>query len=82
MRGSRAGRISYDGLAVAGTFFKKRVKHKKSCRSGQDETELDLLVVRRQQMWILRECKIIAGEHVTTQHKPLFFVVRMQKRRK
>ena len=44
-------------------------------------TELDMLVVRRQQMWRVRDCKIIACEHVAAQHKPLVFVVRMQKTR-
>ena len=32
-------------------------------------------------MWRVKDCKIIAGEHVATQHKPLVFVVRMQKMR-
>ena len=70
-----------NGLAVAGTFFKKRKNHKISYRSGQHKTELDLLVARREQMWRVRECKIIVGEQVATQHRPLFYVVRMQKRR-
>ena len=65
-------------LAVAGTFFKKRENHKISYRSGQHKTELDLLVVKRQQMWSVKDCNFIAGEHVDT----LVFVVRMQKRRK
>ena len=30
------------------------------------------MVVRRQQMWRVSDCKIIAGELVATQHKPLF----------
>ena len=63
-------------LAVAGTFFKKRKNHKISYRSGQHKTEqLDLLVVRREQMWRVRDCKIIAGEHVATQHRPLFVLL-------
>ena len=32
-------------------------------------------------MWRVKDCKIIVGEHVVSQHKPLVFVVRMQKRR-
>ena len=64
-----------------GTFFKIRENHNISYRSGQHKTELDLLVVRRQQMWRVRDSKIIAGKHVATQHNPLVFVVPMQKRR-
>ena len=72
--------VMRNGLAEAGTFFKKQENPKISYRSGQHKTELDLLVVRRQQMWRVKECKIIAGEHVATQHKPLVFAVRKQKR--
>ena len=70
-----------NGLALAGIFFKKWENHKISYRSGQHKTEIDLLVMRRQQMWRVKDCKILAGEHVATQHKPLVFVVRMDRRR-
>ena len=53
--------VMRNGLAIAGTFFKKQENHKISYRSGQHKTELDLLVVRRQQMWRVKDCKIIAG---------------------
>ena len=45
------------------------------------KTALDLLTVRRQPIWRVMYCKVIAGQHVTTQHKPRVFVVRMQERR-
>ena len=60
-------------LAVKGTFFKKRENHKISYRSGQHEIEIGLLEVRREQMWRVRDCKIITAEHVATQHRPSFF---------
>ena len=75
------GIIVRNELAMTGTFFKKQESHRILYRSGQHKTELDLLVVRRQQMWRLRDCKIIAGEQMGRQHKPLDFVLRMQKRR-
>ena len=31
-------------------------------------------------MWRVKDCKAVVGEHVTTQHKPVVFVVRMEKR--
>lgn len=75
------GLVMRNGQAVAGSFSQKSKSHKAPCRSGHHKTELDLLVVRRQQIWRVKDYEIIAGEHVTTQHKPLIFVVRMQKRR-
>ena len=68
-----------NGMVVAGSFFQKRDSHKVTYRSGNHKTELDLLVVRRQQLCGIKDCKAIAGEYVTTQHKPVVFIVRMQK---
>ena len=67
------------GLAVAGTFFQKKESHKVTYRSGRHKTELDLLVVRQQQLMKVNDCKALAGEYVTTQHKPVVFEVRMKK---
>ena len=71
-----------NGMVVAGSFFQKSDSHKVTYRSGNHKTELDLLVVRRQQLCRIKDCKAIAGEYVTTQHKPVVFIVRMQKTRK
>ena len=68
-----------NGLAVAGTFFQKKESHKITYRSGRHKTELDLLVVRQQQLRRVKDCKALAGEHVTTQHKPVVFEIRMKK---
>ena len=66
-----------NGLAVAGTFFQE--SHKITYRSGRHKTELDLLVVRQQQLKRVKDCKALVGEYVTTQHKPVVFEVRMKK---
>ena len=68
-----------NGLAVAGTFFQKKQSHKITYRSGRHNTELGLLVVRQQQPRRVKDCKALAGEYVTTQHKPVVFEVRMKK---
>ena len=73
--------VARNGLAVASSFFQKRESHKITYRSGQHKTELDLLIVRKQQLWKIKDCKAVAGEHVTTQYKPVVFVVRMQKKK-
>ena len=71
--------VRRNGLAVAGTFCQKKESHKITYRSGMHKTELDLLVVRQQQLGRMKDCKTIAGEYVTTQHKPVVFEVRMKK---
>ena len=68
-----------NGLTVAGTFFQKKKNHTITYRSGRHKTELDLLVVRKQQLRKVNDCKVLARECVTTQHKPIVFEVRMNK---
>ena len=68
-----------NGLAVAGTFFQKKESHKIAYRSERHKTEIDLLMVRQQQLRRVKDCKALAGEYVTTQHKPVVFEVRMKK---
>ena len=72
--------VMRNGMVVAGSLFQKR--DKVTYRSRNHKTELDLLVVRRQQLCRIKYCKAIAGEYVTTHHKPAVFIVRMQKTRK
>ena len=68
-----------NGLVVADTFFQKKESHNISYRSGLHRTELDLLVVRQQQLRRVMDCKALVGEYVTTHHKPVVFEVRMKK---
>ena len=51
-----------NGLAVEGTFFQKKESHKINYRSGRHKTELDLLVMRQQQLRRVKDCKALAGE--------------------
>ena len=74
--------VMRNGMVVAGSFVQKRYSHKVTYRSGNHKTELDLLVVRRQQLCRIKYCKAIAGEYVTMQHKPVVFIVRMKMTRK
>ena len=49
--------LKRNGLAVAGTFFQKKDSHNITYRSGRHKTELDLLVVRQQQLRKVKDCK-------------------------
>ena len=71
--------MARNGLAFVGSFFQKRESHKITYRSGHHKTELDLVLIRKQQLWRMKDCKVIAGEHITTQHKPVVLVVRMNR---
>ena len=73
-------------MCVLLTFFKlldasivSHESHKITYRSGHHKTELDLVLIRKEQLWKIKDGKAIAGEHTTTQHKPVVFVVRMKR---
>ena len=72
---------SRNGLAVAQTYCEKRPSHKITFSSGGRKSEIDWLVMKRTQRWRVKDCKVIAGEHVTTQHKPLVWILRFAERR-
>ena len=53
--------------------FQKRESHKITYRSGNNRTQINLLIVRSCQRNKVRDCKVLAGEHITSQHKPLVY---------
>ena len=71
--------MTRNGLAFVGSFFQKQESHKITYRSGHHKTELDLVLIRKQQLRRTKESKAIAVEHITTQHKPVLFIVRMNR---
>ena len=58
--------VARSGLAVASSFFQKRESRKITYMSEQHKTELYLLIVWKQQLWKIKDCKAVVGEHVTT----------------
>ena len=51
-------------LAFVGSFFQKRESHNITYRSGHHKTEMDLEIIK-QQLWRIKDCKAIAGKHIT-----------------
>ena len=58
--------MTRNGLAFVGSSFQKRESHTITYRSGHHKTELDLVLIRKQQLWRMKDGKAIAGEHITT----------------
>ena len=65
--------LARNQLMVVNSFFKKRESHKITYRSGNNRTEIGLVIVRRCQRNKVRDCKVLAGEHITSQFKPLVY---------
>ena len=66
-------------LAFVGSFFQKRESHKITYRSWHHKTGLDVMLIRKQQLLRIRDCKAITGEYIKTEHKPVVFVARMNR---
>jgi hypothetical protein len=60
--------LAYD-LIVANTLFRKRVSHLVTFSSGQRCSQIDFILVRREDGYAYLDCKVIPGECVVPQHK-------------
>ena len=61
---------AYD-LALGNSFFKKREEHYVTYMSGTNRTVIDYILVRRQDLRDLKNCKVIPGESIASQHRLL-----------
>ena len=68
----------YD-LAMCNTFFQKKDEHMIMYRSGTRQSTIDYILVRRQSLRFVKNCKVIPGETVATQHRPLILEMELEK---
>eukprot|EP00262_Sarcandra_glabra_P012088 TRINITY_DN3039_c0_g2_i3.p1 TRINITY_DN3039_c0_g2~~TRINITY_DN3039_c0_g2_i3.p1 ORF type:complete len:402 (+),score=55.32 TRINITY_DN3039_c0_g2_i3:275-1480(+) len=66
--------VAFD-LAIANTFFKKKDEHLITFKSGANRTQIDYFLVRRREWANCKDCKVIPGECLTTQHRLIVFDV-------
>jgi hypothetical protein len=73
--------LAYD-LIIANTIFRKRVSHLVTFSSGQYCSQINFILVRREDRHACLDCKVIPGECVVPQHKLMVadfcFLVRLQ----
>jgi hypothetical protein len=74
--------LVYD-LIVANTLFRNRVSHLVTFSNGQQCSQIDFILVRREDRHACLDCKVIPGECVVPQHKLVVadfrFRVRLQR---
>ena len=69
-------------LAICNTFFNKKDEHLITYRSGNAASVIDYILVRRDNLVHVRDCKVIPGESVATQHRLLLMEIDIQMPRK
>ena len=56
-------------LAISNIFFEKNDQHLITYRSGDRMSTIDYIMVRRDEIRNIKDCKVIPGECVATQHR-------------
>ena len=57
-------------LRIVNTFFKRAERHRITYKSGAAESQIDFILCRKSEKKNIRDCKVILGESVTSQHRP------------
>ena len=70
--------MSYD-LITMNTCFKKREEHLITFKSGQNKSQIDFFLTRRVDRLSCKDCKVIPGESLTTQHRVLVLDICIKK---
>ncbi|XP_069993536.1 uncharacterized protein [Penaeus vannamei] len=58
-------------LRIVNTFFKKAERHRITYKSRDAESKIDYILCRMSDRGSIKDCKVILGESVTSQHRPL-----------
>lgn len=58
-------------LAIVNTFFEKRDQHLITYKSGNHTTQIDYFLMRRNKIASAKDCKVIPGESLVSQHRLL-----------
>ncbi|XP_065321336.1 uncharacterized protein LOC135928800 [Gordionus sp. m RMFG-2023] len=51
-------------MAIVNTYFQKREDHIVTYRSGKHFSQTDYLLIRRKDLWRIKDCKVISGEEI------------------
>ena len=58
-------------MRVVNTYLEKAERHKITYNSGAAESQIDYILCRSNDKGNIKDCKVILGESVTNQHRPL-----------
>ena len=64
-------------LVACNTLFKKTERHRVTYKSGKAETQIDYILCRKDNKGDVRDCKVILGESVASQHRPVVCKVKI-----
>ena len=62
-------------MALVNTFFNTKDEHLITYKSGGNSSQIDFIMTRRADLKEMRDCKVIPGEEVVSQHRLLCAVL-------
>ena len=62
-------------MRVVNTYFEKAERHKITYKSGTAESQIDYILCRSSAKGNIKDCKVILGESVTNQYRPLVWTL-------
>ena len=66
-------------LALVNTFFNKKEENLITYKSGGNSSQIDFIMTLRADLKEMRDCKVIPGEDVVSQHRLLCAVLRTKE---
>ena len=66
-------------LALVNTLFDKKEEHLITYKSGGNSSQIYFVMTRRADLKEMRDCKVIPGEEVVSQHRLLCAVLRIKE---
>ena len=72
--------MAYD-FKIANTCFRKREEHLITYKSGVARSQIDYFLIRNADKRIFKDCKVIPGESLTTQHRVLVLDMHVKSRK-
>ncbi|XP_059281190.1 uncharacterized protein LOC132034863 [Lycium ferocissimum] len=70
------------GLVVANSSFPKTEEHLVTFRTSVAATQIDFLLLRKDDKGLCKDCKVIPSENLTTQHKLRVMDLEIKRRKK
>ncbi|XP_047029965.1 uncharacterized protein LOC124637498 [Helicoverpa zea] len=64
-------------LAITNTWFNKREEHLVTYKSGHHATQIDYFLVKRSSLCCVKNCKVLPGEALVTQHRLVILDVKV-----
>uniref|UniRef100_H3ACN9 Uncharacterized protein n=1 Tax=Latimeria chalumnae TaxID=7897 RepID=H3ACN9_LATCH len=80
--GENVLRMAAHNLVVVNTYFKKQERYLVTYRSGNTQSQIGYILVKRQFLKRVKNCKVILGECLTGQHRLLVMDYKTERAKK